>query len=190
MGILGGTFDPPHIGHVRAAVRARHALGLDAVLLVPAGDPWQKREGRAITPGPVREAMTRAAAEGIAGLDVADLELRRPGPSYTVDTVATLRTAESDVRITVILGSDAAALLPTWERPEELLAQVRIAVVPRPGAPVPAALPGAEVETVAVEQLDVSSSRLRADVAAGRPIDVLVAPGVARLIEQHQLYRT
>lgn len=191
VGVLGGTFDPPHIGHVRAAVRVRHALGLDVVLLVPAGEPWQKRGDRAITPAPLRAEMTRAAVAGIAGLEVADLEIRRPGPSYTVDTVAELRAADPEARITLILGSDAAVLLPTWERPDELLSQVRLAVVPRPGAPDLLALPdAAEVVTVAVEQLDVSSSGLRADVAAGRPVDVLVAPGVAGLIERHQLYRS
>ncbi len=190
LGILGGTFDPPHIGHVRAAVRARHALGLDVVLLVPAGDPWQKRGDRAITSAGVRWEMTQAAVAGIAGLEAADLEIRRPGPSYTVDTVAELRAAEPDVGITLVLGSDAAALIPTWERPDELLSQVRIAVVPRPGAAVPVALPGADVVTVDVEELDVSSSRLRADVVAGRPLDVLVAPGVAGLIERHRLYRS
>lgn len=190
VGLLGGTFDPPHIGHLRAAVRVRHALGLDVVRVVPAGDPWQKREDRAITPAPIRWEMVQAAVAGIEGLEAWDVEVRRPGPSYTVDTVGALREAEPEARVTLVLGSDAAALVPTWERPDELLAQVRVAVVPRPGGPDPVVLPGADLVTVEVEQLDVSSSRLRADAAAGRPLDVLVPPGIAAVIERHQLYRS
>lgn len=186
MGVFGGTFDPPHIGHLRVAVRARHALGLDTVLVVPNGDPWQKRGGRAITSADVRLEMVRAAVAGLPGLEASDLEVRRPGPSYTVDTVAELRRGRPGVEVTIVLGTDAAALLPTWERPEELLAQVRVAVVPRPGSVAPVAVPGAvEVE---VEPLAVSSSHLRADVAAGRPVDVLVPPGVLDVIRRHRLY--
>lgn len=186
---MGGTFDPPHIGHLRAAVRVRHALDLDVVLFVPAGDPWQKRGDRAITPGPVRLEMARAAVEGLDGLEVSDIEVRRPGPSYTLDTVDELRAADPGARLTLVLGADAAALIPTWERPAEVLAQVRLAVVPRPGAPMTVDLPGADVVAVEVEQLAVSSTSLRADVAAGRPVDVLVPPGVAAIIERRGLYR-
>jgi nicotinate-nucleotide adenylyltransferase len=92
-----------------------------------------------------------------------------------------------DRKVIVILGTDVAALVPTWERPEELLAQVQLAVVTRPGASIPH-LPGADVVPVAIEQLDVSSSQLRADVGAGRPVDGLVAPGVAEIIHRRQLY--
>ncbi|HYI60903.1 MAG TPA: nicotinate-nucleotide adenylyltransferase [Acidimicrobiales bacterium] len=188
IGVLGGTFDPPHIGHLRAAVMVRHALELDVVLLVPNGDPWQKRV-RAVTPAPIRLEMARAAALGVPGLEVSDAEVRREGPSYTVDTVAELRAERPDRPVTVILGTDAAALVPTWERPDELLAQARLAVVARPGAPGPVVLPGADLVHVDLEQLDVSSSRLRADVAAGHPIDVLVAPGVIDVIGRRRLYR-
>lgn len=186
---MGGTFDPPHIGHLRTAVRVRHALGLDRVLLVPNGDPWQKREDRAITPAAIRWEMTRAAVAGIEGLEASDVEVRRPGPSFTVDTVEELRRDDPETGLTVILGADAAALIPTWGRPEDLLAQVRVAVVPRPGAPGPVTLPGADLVEVDVERLAVSSSALRADVAAGRPLDVLVPPRVVEVIERHRLYR-
>lgn len=189
VGILGGTFDPPHIGHLRAAVRVRHALALDVVLLVPNGDPWQKRGTRPITPAAVRLELVEAAAAGLPGVEVCDLEVRRDGPSYTVDTVAELRAGRPDLDITLVLGSDAAALLPTWERSEELLAQVRVAVVARPGAPPAVEVRGVEPTWVEVEALDVSSSRLRADVAAGVPTDVLVSPAVRAAIDRHGLYR-
>lgn len=188
VGLLGGTFDPPHIGHLRAGVNVRAALALEVVYVVPNGEPWQKEGTRALTPAPVRLEMARAQF-AYPGFAVLDLEVRRPGPSYTVDTVAELRAAEPDLDITVILGSDAVALLPTWERSAELLATVHVAGVVRPGGPGPAAVPGAEVIWVDADRHDVSSSGLRAAVAAGRPLDGLVEREVASLIAAHHLYR-
>lgn len=192
MGVFGGTFDPPHIGHLRAAVSVRHALGLDAVVLVPNGDPWQKRGMRPITPGAIRLEMVRAAAAGLpgTGIEVSDAEVRRDGASYTIDTVAEMRAADPAAQITVILGADAAALLPTWERVEELRAQVRLAVVRRPGSGLETPALGAPPLTVvAVEQLDVSSSAIRADAARGAPLDVLVPHEVLEVIARYGLYR-
>jgi nicotinate-nucleotide adenylyltransferase len=189
IGLLGGTFDPPHIGHLVAAVSARHALGLDEVLLVPAGDPWQKSGERQITSGPVRMEMVGAAVEGIAGLAASDVELQRPGPSYSVDTVAALREAEPSTAVTLVLGRDAAAGLTTWHRHDELLALARLAVVDRGDDP-PALPPGADVVVVPMPRLDVSSTDLRARVAAGAPLDVLVPPAVIAVIERHGLYRS
>lgn len=192
MGVFGGTFDPPHIGHLRAAVSVRHALGLDAVVLVPNGDPWQKRGTRPITPGAIRLEMVRAAAAGLpgTGIEVSDTEVRRDGASYTVDTVAEMRASEPAVQVTVILGADAAALLATWERVDELKTQVRLAVVRRPGSGFEApALGSPPVVMVDMERLDVSSSAIRSDVARGAPVDVLVPPGVLEVITRHGLYR-
>lgn len=188
VGVFGGTFDPPHIGHLAAAVSAGHELGLDVVALVPNGQPWQKEGSRTITPAVVRLEMVEAAARGVPGVEVSDLEVRRPGPSFTVDTVAELRAAGA-AEVVVVLGRDAAALIPTWERHEELLASATLAVVERPGPPV--AVPAVVRHVVLdVPRIDVSSSELRSWVARGRPIDVLVPAGAVAVIERHRLYRT
>jgi nicotinate-nucleotide adenylyltransferase len=189
VGILGGTFDPPHIGHLRLAVNVSAAMGLDAVLVVPNGDPWQKRDRRELTPAPIRLELARAQFGAYPGFEVLDLEVRRDGPSYTVDTVHELRAAQPDLDITVILGSDALALLPTWDRGDELLALVQVAAAVRPGGPTAVDVPGARVTWVPAEAHDTSSSGLRADVAAGKPLHGLVERGVAELIAAHGLYR-
>jgi nicotinate-nucleotide adenylyltransferase len=190
VGILGGTFDPPHIGHLVAAVSVRHELGLDVVLMVPNGDPWQKSGGRTITDAEVRLRMVEAAAAGLDGLEVCDVEARRRGPSYTVETVREMRSSEPDIDITLVLGRDAAALLPTWHRSEELLAEVSLALVDRPGAEIVAGPVGADdAPLVPMPQIGVSSSEIRRRVADGRPITVLVPAAVAELIERHGLYR-
>ncbi len=194
IGILGGTFDPPHIGHLRAAVAVRHALALDQVLLVPNSDPWQKRGVRTLTSAPLRLEMVRAARASLApgsGVEVSDLEVRRGGPSFTIDTVVALQEADPELDVTVVLGRDAAALLPTWERHQELLRRAELAVVDRPGPASEPAPPlvGARVREVAMEQLDVSSSAIRDLVRQGFPIDVLVAPAVAEVIAREGLYR-
>lgn len=193
IGLLGGTFDPPHLGHLRAAVVVRHTLDLDAVLLVPNGDPWQKRDHRTITRAPVRLEMVEAAAATLrsgAGVVVSDVEVRRSGPSFTVDTVSALREAEPDIDVTVVIGRDVASQIPTWERYEELLTQVGVAVVARPEIDVgPPAELLTQVVEVPMEQLDVSSSGVRALVAQGRPVDVLVPAEVAAIIVREGLYR-
>ncbi len=189
LGLLGGTFDPPHIGHLVAAVSVGDALGLDEVWLVPNGDPWQKRD-RPVTPAPVRLAMARAAAAGVPGIEVSDVEVRRAGPSFTIDTVHRLRAEDPDRDLVVIMGRDSALGLPTWERHEELLAAVELAVVDRAGVggALPA-LPGARVEVVPMRRIEVSSTELRQMVADGRPIVPLVPSAVADLVAEHGLYR-
>jgi nicotinate-nucleotide adenylyltransferase len=188
IGLLGGTFDPPHIGHLAAAVSVRHALGLDEVLLVPAGDPWQKTGTRAITPAPLRMEMVAAAAGGLDGIRASDVEVRRPGPSYSVDTVASLREVDPSLDVTLVLGRDAAAGLVTWHRYEDLLALARLAIVDRGGEP-PVLPPGTDSVVVPMPRLDVSSTDLRARVASGAPLDVLVPAAVIDVIERHGLYR-
>ena len=170
-----------------AAVSVSDALGLDEVWLVPNGDPWQKRD-RAVTPAVLRLEMACAAAADVPGLEVSDVEVRRDGPSYTVDTVHQLRAEDPDRDLVVIMGRDSALGLTTWERHEELLAHVDLAVVDRAGAGAPD-LPGARVEVVPMRRIDVSSTELRLMVAAGRPIVPLVPPAVAALITRHGLYR-
>lgn len=190
VGLLGGTFDPPHIGHLLAAVSTRHALDLHEVRLVPNGDPWQKRDVRPITRSGVRLEMVRAAVGGLAGVVVSDVEVRRDGPSFTIDTLEELRVAEPGVDPVVVLGRDAAATIDTWHRHREVLDTTEIAVVDRgDAAPVPSVLDRARVHRVVMPRLDVSSSDLRRRVGAGEPIDVLVPPAVVDVIVRHRLYR-
>jgi len=188
IGILGGTFDPPHIGHLCVAVNARDVLALDRVLLVVANDPWQKRAARPITPAPDRLAMVRAAVSGLHGIEADDREIRRQGPSYTVDTLLEVRGERPGADLFVIVGEDAAATVPTWDRAAQLGSLATLVVVRRPGAP-PAARPGGfdwlEVEVPAV---DVSSTDIRARLASGRTIEVLVPAAAAAVIADRHLY--
>ena len=133
IGVFGGTFDPPHIGHLAVAVEVRHALALDRVLMVVANDPWQKRGARVLTPAADRLEMVRAAVEDLDGIEADDREIRRGGPSYTVDTVEELLGEQPQAEVFVVVGADAAAGLRTWERADELAALVTVVVVRRPG---------------------------------------------------------
>jgi len=189
IGVLGGTFDPPHIGHLVAAVNARHALDLDRVLLVVANEPWQKVGTRAVTPVEVRIALTRAACEGVEGVEVSTVEVDRGGPSYTIDTLDDLGRLHPEAELVVVLGADAAAGIPTWERADELEGRCRFAVVDRPGVEVPPGVVPGGYERVEIPALDVSSTDLRSRIAAGRPVDFLVPPGVLSCLRTLDLYR-
>ena len=188
LGLFGGTFDPPHVGHLVTAVNVRHELGLDRVLLVVASRPWQKEGVRRITSAEDRFALVAAAVEPVEGLEASRIEIDRGGPSYTADTLAELGRRYPDAELFTILGSDAAAGLPTWDRHEEVAACSRLVVVERPGAHED--LPGG-VDWIRVEvpHLEVSSTDLRARVADGRPLDYLVPDGVLAEIERRGLYR-
>src|SRR5690606_36398985 len=134
IGVFGGTFDPPHVGHLVTAMDVRHALGLDVVLMVVANEPWQKAGSRDITPAAVRLEIVRAAVSAEPGIEVSDIEVRRGGPSYTIDTIEALRADEPDAELVIVVGSDAAAGLLTWERADELATTCRFVVLERPGA--------------------------------------------------------
>jgi nicotinate-nucleotide adenylyltransferase len=188
LGIFGGTFDPPHVGHLAAAVNVRHDLRLDRVLLVVNNVPWQKVGTRRISPAEDRLAMVAAAVEGVEGLEASRLELDAGGLSYTADTLATLLAEDPDRDLSVILGSDAAAGLLTWERAEEVRELATIVVVERPGSPAVPALPGWRWERVEVPPLEVSSTELRARAEAGRPLDFLVPAAVVDCIRERGLY--
>jgi nicotinate-nucleotide adenylyltransferase len=190
LGIFGGTFDPPHVGHLVTAVNVRYELRLDRVRLVVSGRPWQKVGSRAITPAVDRFAMVEAAVGDVEGIEASRMEIDRPGMSYTADTLAELAAAEPTCRLYVILGSDAAAGLPTWERADEVRERATIVVVERPGvreAEPPAGWSWVRVE---VPRLEVSSTDLRARVRDGRPLDYLLTPAVIDCIEARGLYRT
>ncbi len=189
IGILGGTFDPPHIGHLVMAVQVRNALSLDVVLMVVAHQPWQKVGARAVTPSADRLALVQAAVADLDGVEASDLEIRHGGLSYTADTLAALAAEGPDDELWVILGADAAAGLPTWERGDEVRALAKIVVAAREGETGPAPA-GWSWRTVPMTRLDVSSTDLRERVATGRSIDVLVPPSVRSEIESRALYRS
>ncbi len=187
IGVFGGTFDPPHIGHLVTAADVRFQLDLDVVLMVVANEPWQKVGTRAVSPAPDRFAMVEAAVRDETGVEASDLELRRGGASYTIDTLTELARAEPDAELFLVLGADAAAGLDTWERPEEVAAACRIVVVDRPGS-ISTVPPGFHVDHVAVPRLEVSSTELRARVHDGRPTRHLLPDAVISLIAQRGLY--
>jgi nicotinate-nucleotide adenylyltransferase len=188
IGVFGGTFDPPHVGHLVTAVNVRHALSLDLVLLMVANVPWQKEGVRSITPAQDRLAMVQAAVADVPGLEAGRLEIDQGGASFTADTLALLAEREPGVDLFTIVGDDAAAGLTTWERYEEVVARSTMVVVDRPGDPVE--LPG-DIEWIHVEvpRLDVSSTDLRARFTDGRPLDYLITDPVLDVIEERKLYR-
>ena len=189
LGIFGGTFDPPHVGHLVTAVNVRHELQLDRVLLVVSNVPWQKVGTRDISPAVARLAMVEAAVADVEGLEASSLELDAGGHSYTADTLATLLAEDPSRELFVILGADAAAGVLTWERWEEVRDQATVVAVERPGAPKAEVPPGWRWVQVEVPRLDVSSTDLRARAVDGRPLDYLVTHEVADWIEGHGLYR-
>jgi nicotinate-nucleotide adenylyltransferase len=189
IGVFGGTFDPPHVGHLVTAVNVRHALSLDVVLLVVANDPWQKSGDRQVTPAADRLAMVEAAVGDVDGLEASAVELRRGGTSYTADTLAELQAAEPDAALHLILGSDAAAGLPTWDRASEVRDGATIVVVTRPGSEEGHPPDGWSWVSVETPRLEVSSTDLRRRVVDGRPLDYLLTPPVIACIDDRALYR-
>jgi nicotinate-nucleotide adenylyltransferase len=190
IGLFGGTFDPPHVGHLVTAVNVRHALALDVMLLVVAHRPWQKEGERMITSSADRFAMVAAAVEGVEGIEASDLEIARGGVSFTADTLAELADRFPDAELFTVVGDDAAAGLPTWERFQEVLDRSRLVVVDRPGTPVelPSLPAVGEWIRVEVPRLEVSSTDLRARVQDGRPLQFLVTEPVLDLIVARHLY--
>ena len=200
IGILGGTFDPPHAGHLALAETARRQLGLDEVLVIPAGQPPHKL-GRPISPAADRLAMVELATAGMPGTSVGRNEIDRAGPSYTVDTLTELarRAAAvgAPIEPTLIMSSDAFRDLPTWRNPDGIAALARVAVATRPGheppdvAAVTARIPGllGRVDMLDGPHVDVSATEIRRRVRANEPIDDLVPAAVAAYIDDHNLYR-
>ena len=194
LGILGGTFNPPHVGHLVCAQEARARLGLDRALLMPAFSPPHKPLPD--DPGPdARLEMCRRAAQDAPWLEVSDLEVRRGGASYTVDTLEALRAAAPADELTWIAGGDMARSLPTWREPERVLTLARFAVAERGEDRREAierslaGLAGREsVVFLDMPRIDVSSSTVRARVAAGLPERWLVPDAERAYEEEHGLY--
>lgn len=187
VGLFGGTFDPPHVGHLVTAVNVRHVLDLDLVVLMVANVPWQKEGTRLITPALDRLAMVEAAVADVPGLEPGRHEIDHGGNSYTADTLGSLAGDYPDADLFTIVGDDAAAGLRTWERYDEVVEQSSLVVVDRPGDHVE--LPD-DVQWIRVEvpRLEVSSTDLRARFGDGRPLDYLVTEPVLDVISRRGLY--
>ncbi|GAC1437332.1 MAG: nicotinate-nucleotide adenylyltransferase [Solirubrobacteraceae bacterium] len=194
LGILGGTFNPPHIGHLVCALQARAQLDLERVMLLPASMPPHKEVAR--EPGAAhRLRMCELAAERHPELGVCDLEMRRAGPSYTADTLREIHEHSPGAELTFIAGGDIAHSLPSWREPETVLALARLAVAERAGIRREevrerlASLPGSErLDFIDVPRLDISSELVRQRLQARLPIRYLVPDAVADYIEQRRLY--
>ncbi len=194
IGVFGGTFDPIHMGHLIVAEDARVALGLDKVLFIPAGQPWFKSY-RQITDAHHRLAMVRLAVNDNSLFDVSDIEIRRSGPSYTVDTLAELRDEHTDAEFIVILGVDALREIDRWHHPRLLFEMASVVGMARPGAALDpsvlnAAIPGASSRMRLLDSalVEISGTDIRQRVAVGQSIHYRVPAEVERYISENGLY--
>ncbi len=211
IGLFGGTFDPPHFGHVAAVRAVQDALDLDRLLLVVANDPWQKSPTRSITPAEDRYAMAQALSEALSGVEASRMEIDRGGPSYTITTVETLmadaaESGQAPPEIYLVVGADLVPDLGTWERSEDLQQLVTLAVVSRPPSAStgestdestgegsteqdkPPAPPGWRVKWIDGPMVAVSSSAVRDLLERGAPIDDVVPAEVMHCIRRRNLY--
>jgi len=180
LGIFGGSFDPPHLGHLLPVIDAAESLGLDAVRFVPAAvQPF--KVGRATASPADRLAMTERLVAEIPGFTVDATEIERPGLSFTVDTLAAISVAMPDAELVLLLGADAFAQFDQWREPERIRALAGVAVMARSGT--------AGVQVLQSRRVDISSTELRARVAAGRTIRGFVPDAVADYIAERRLYR-
>ena len=192
LGLFGGTFDPPHNGHVAVGRDVADALELHRLLWIPAGEPPHKAS-QAVTPAALRLEMVHAAVAADARFAVSECETMRVGRSYTVDTLSTLHREFPDATMYFIVGADEYEALASWREPAQILELARLAVVDRDGTRAVDTIPdvvGADgVDFVPIERIDISSSQVRVEVAAGRDVADLVPSGVAAIIEREGLYR-
>lgn len=190
---FGGTFNPIHHGHLLCARAAAEAVGAKGVVLLPAGSPPHKPGQADLATPEHRLQMCRLGISGTIGFEIDDRELRRPGPSFTIDTARQLRR-DGWNEVTWLIGSDMLNLLPNWHEPGALLAEVRFLIMARPGAnlswsKLPPAFQKLRKDVVEVPQIDISATDIRKRVRAGLPIDFLAPAEVCRYIAEHRLYR-
>lgn len=198
IGVLGGTFDPIHIGHLIMAEEARTRLDLDVILFVPAGQPWLKIDSP-VSPAEHRLHMVRLAIADKPHFKLSTVEIERPGSTYTVDTMVELQAQLGvENELFFILGWDNLAELPEWKEPSRLITMCHLVVVPRPGYPRPdlkaleALIPGLSQRVIVMDkpEIDINASVIRDRVAQGLSISHLVPEPVERYIEQYKLYIT
>ncbi len=196
IGMLGGTFDPIHIGHLILAEEVRAKLNLAEILFVPAGQPWLKVDSP-ISPAEHRVEMVRLAIADKPCFKLSTMEIERAGPTYTVDTLAELKVRlEAGDELFFILGWDNLAELPRWRQPSRLITMCRLVAVPRPGYPLPdlkaleVSIPGLSQRVTLMDkpEIDISASAIRDRVARGLSIHHLVPEPVDEYIRQHKLY--
>lgn len=195
--ILGGTFDPIHNGHLTVAATVCDRLGLDEILIVPAGRPWQKAD-RHVSSIEDRLEMARRATAGHEGYSVSAVEAHRSRDTYSVETLSEIRRGLTDRdEVYFVLGWDSLEQFPGWHGPEEIIRLCKLVAVPRPGYPRPDVsalekrVPGLRGRVVLLDapHVDISASQIREMVAAGQPITELVPAAVADYIKEHGLYR-
>lgn len=194
-GIIGGTFDPIHIGHLHIALCARYELDLDEVVFMPAGSPPHKPE-IPITSGASRLEMIEVAIRHLPGFASSDLDLRADSPSYTSQLLEAFRGLHPNSDLWFIIGSDSLHEFPTWHQPHAILQQARLGVALRPGWPVEAlpdhpSLPSIHdsVDVFSSVPIDLSSTMIRTRIRGGLPVDWLVTPDVLEIIERNGIYR-
>jgi len=195
IGVLGGTFDPIHIGHLVVGEEARMKLGLSEILFVPAGQPWLKQD-RDITPAAHRVEMVRRAIADNPHFKLCTLEAERPGPSYTVNTLTLLqKQLGSQASLFFILGRDTLAELPLWKEPQRVIQLCRLVVPPRLGSRdlkhLGKAIPGLLERVIQLDMpvIGISSSEIRHRIAQGLPIRYLVPSVVEKYIAEHRIYQ-
>ncbi|MCK8676879.1 MULTISPECIES: nicotinate-nucleotide adenylyltransferase [Streptomyces] len=190
LGVMGGTFDPIHHGHLVAASEVAALFHLDEVVFVPTGQPWQKSH-RTVSPAEDRYLMTVIATASNPQFSVSRIDIDRGGPTYTVDTLRDLRDLNADTDLFFITGADALSqIMPGWRDAEELFSLAHFIGVTRPGHDLSDdGLPEGSVSLVEVPALAISSSDCRARVERGDPVWYLVPDGVVRYIDKRQLYR-
>jgi len=195
-GILGGTFDPPHLGHLMLAEAAYRKLCLNEVVFIPAGQPWVKAS-LPVSPAADRLAMVKLAVAGKPYFSINGIEVMRPGPSYTWQTLDELRRLYPGDELYFILGWDNLTSLPSWHQPGRIVKSVCLVAAPKVGAPRPdlheldTMVPGLAARTVIMNEpeIDISATAIRERVRLGLPIEHLVTPPVAGYIASHGLYR-
>lgn len=186
---MGGTFDPVHHGHLVAASEVAALFGLDEVVFVPTGRPWQKA-GRSVSPAEHRYLMTVVATASNPRFTVSRVDIDRPGPTYTIDTLRDLHRERPDAQLYFITGSDALAQIVTWKDVDELWRLAHFIGVTRPGHELSdRGLPAHRITLQEVPAMAISSTDCRARVAAGEPVWYLVPDGVVQYITKYQLYR-